>query len=72
MSDPVNNPRHYNQGSIECIDAIEASMTKDQFIAYCKGNIFKYLWRADHKNNLEDLLKAEWYLKRLIKTHKKA
>ena len=33
--DPVNKPAHYNQGGIECISAIQASMTDDQFAAYC-------------------------------------
>lgn len=64
--DPVNKPMHYNQGGIECIDAIQASMTDEQFAAYCKGNIMKYLWRYENKNKKQDLLKAEWYLRRLI------
>ena len=64
--DPVNKPMHYNQGGIECIDAIQASMTDKQFAAYCKGNIMKYLWRYENKNKKQDLLKAEWYLRRLI------
>lgn len=64
--DPVNKPMHYNQSGIECIEAIRASMTAEQFEAYCKGNIMKYLWRYEHKNKQQDLLKAEWYLRRLI------
>ena len=48
--DPVNKPIHYNQGGIECIDAIEASMTNEGFCNYCKGNIMKYLWRWENKN----------------------
>lgn len=66
--DPVNKPIHYNQGSIECINAIEASMSKEQFAAYCKGNVMKYLWRYEQKNKGQDLRKAEWYLQRLINT----
>tara|TARA_R100001510_G_C7594156_1_gene162886 strand:+ start:33 stop:260 length:228 start_codon:yes stop_codon:yes gene_type:complete len=65
--DPVNKPKHYNQSGIECINAIQASMTDDQFAAYCKGNVMKYLWRYEHKNKEQDLRKAEWYLQRLIK-----
>lgn len=64
--DPVNKPMHYNQGGIECIDAIQASMDDKEFAAYCKGNIMKYLWRYENKNKKQDLLKAEWYLRRLI------
>ena len=70
MNDNVNSPKHYTDGCIECIDAIEASMTKEQFVGYLKGNIQKYLWRFENKhkeNPKQDLQKASWYLKRLIK-----
>jgi hypothetical protein len=30
------------------------------------GNAMKYLWRSDHKNGLEDLKKARWYIDREI------
>ena len=36
--DLVNNPDHYNQGEIECIDAIEAMLSKREFIGYLRGN----------------------------------
>jgi len=66
--DPVNHPPHYNQGGVECIEAIKAALGQDGFIAYCKGQVIKYLWRADHKGNaLQDAEKAEWYLKRAIR-----
>ena len=42
-------------------------MTNEAFRGYLKGNIQKYLWRyEDKENSLQDLKKAEWYLKRLI------
>jgi len=65
MNDPVN-PNHYKDGNIECIDAIESSMTPDGFAAYCKGNILKYIWRYEKKDALIGLKKARWYLNRLI------
>lgn len=69
MSDPVNQPKHYNQGDVECIDAIRASMGAEGFAAYCKGNTLKYLWRYRYKGKaVQDLHKAEWYLRRLIET----
>ena len=70
--DPVQKPAHYNQnGTMECIEAIEALITTmDQKYAYHAGAILKYLWRFEYKNGLEDLEKAEWYLKRLIKKYK--
>jgi hypothetical protein len=64
--DNVNHPPHYNQGGIECIDAIKAA-TGSGFIKYCCGNVIKYLWRYDNKGGLEDLKKAAWYLDRAIK-----
>jgi hypothetical protein len=67
MEDLVNSPSHYASGLVECIDAIEASLTKEAFCGYLKGNIQKYLWRYEDKGNaIQDLQKAEWYLKRLI------
>lgn len=65
MADAIN-PSHY-QSEIECIDAIKASMTKEQFKGYLKGNVQKYVWRYEQKNGVEDLKKAQWYLDRLIK-----
>lgn len=67
MSDMVNQPPHYNQGEIECIQAIEASMTPEQFRGYLKGSILKYLWRYEYKGEVEDLQKATWYLNRLTR-----
>jgi len=64
--DVVNNPSHYNTGNIECIDAIEESMSSVAFKGYLKGNCMKYLWRYDYKGKpVEDLEKAGWYLLRL-------
>ena len=67
MSDMVNHPSHYADGSIECIEAIEASMTKEAFCGYLKGNALKYFWRYEKKiNPVEDLEKARWYSNKLI------
>lgn len=71
VSDAVEQPPHYNTGSIECITAIEASMSSIEFQGYCKANCLKYLWRYRYKNKpLEDLEKANWYLNRLIASTK--
>ena len=65
--DNVNHPDHYTQSKVECIDAIE-SATENGYEYYLQGVILKYIWRYRHKNDaLEDLKKAEWYLKQLIK-----
>jgi len=71
MEDLVNSPSHYASGAVECIEAIEASLTNEAFCGYLKGNVLKYLWRYETKcNSLQDLQKAEWYLKRLIASWK--
>ena len=70
-NDNVNHPSHYTQGSIECIDAIEASMEPAEFRGAMKANIIKYLWRYEYKNGLEDLKKARFYLERMITSYEK-
>ena len=69
MHDPVTNPAHYADsfGGIQCIDAIETSMSTEEFKGFLKGNVQKYVWRYSQKNGAEDLKKAKWYLERLIK-----
>ena len=66
QEDVVNHPSHYTDGGIECIDAIEAALTAEEFRGYCKGNNLKYTWRERHKGGTESLKKAQWYLDRLI------
>jgi hypothetical protein len=61
MADNVNHPKHYNShpSGVECITVAE-------HMPFNVGNAIKYLWRADHKNGLEDLRKAAWYVNREI------
>ena len=66
MTDLVNNPPHYNKGDIECIDAIEAMLTHEEYVGYLRGNSLKYRWRFRYKNGIQDLEKAEWYEQRLM------
>lgn len=71
-NDPVNHPNHYTQGTIECIDAIQASMTFESFCGFLKGNAQKYLWRYENKGKaIEDLQKAQWYISKLIEVLEK-
>ena len=66
MHDPVENPLHYNRKGVECIQAIEASMSEEEFKGYLKGNAVKYLWRYRYKDNeTQDLAKCIWYTARL-------
>ena len=66
QEDTVNHPSHYTDGGIECIEAIEAALTNEEFRGYCKGNCIKYNWRERLKGGTESLKKAQWYLNRLI------
>jgi len=66
--DNVDCPKHYNKGGVECIEGIKASMSKDQFKGYLKGNAMKYLWRYEDKGKpVEDLRKCRVYLEWLLK-----
>jgi hypothetical protein len=68
--DSVNKPKHYNQGKVECIDAIEsATIGKTGIQAVCTANVIKYLWRFEDKGGFEDIKKAQWYLDKLIETY---
>ena len=65
--DKVNNPKHYTFGKVECLDAIESALTPEEYRGFLKGQIIKYTWRCDNKGKaLEDNLKAEFYLRKLL------
>ena len=64
MSDPVNHPSYYTRFSngSEVIDITEN-------LSFNLGNVVKYVSRAgakDHATLIQDLQKAEFYLKREI------
>lgn len=64
-NDKVNNPTHYTAGGIETLDYIKAKVS--DYPSYAAGNILKYVSRYEHKNGIEDLKKAQFYLNDLIK-----
>ena len=68
VDDDVNNPTHYaDQGAVECIDAMESMLSREEFIGFLRGNSFKYRWRCRSKDNaVKDLRKAQWYENRLL------
>jgi hypothetical protein len=65
-TDNVNHPEHYTAGSVECIEAIKAALTPEEFRGYCKGSIIKYVWRERMKGGDESLAKGQWYLNLLV------
>lgn len=71
MSDKVYMPSHYTQDIesvelIECIEYIKGILSEEEFKGFLKGNIIKYLYRANEKNGDEDRLKADNYANYLI------
>lgn len=63
MTDRVNSPPHYTglPSGVECIDVTE-------HFNFNRGNAIKYIWRAGRKSNeIEDLEKAIWYLRREVR-----
>lgn len=63
-SNMVNHPSHYKGNKFECIDVMLDTFSKEEVEAFCKLNAFKYLYRANKKNGMEDMKKAEWYIKK--------
>ena len=67
VHDPVNSPLHYKRDDVECIDAMKQTTSAEGFEEYCRLNAFKYIWRANNKQNKEqDIKKAIWYLRMSI------
>ncbi len=66
--DVINSPSHYQlEGlDIEVIDVIVAVLNEEELRGYLRGNVIKYMLRADKKGGIEDYLKAEKYLGWLI------
>lgn len=58
----VYSPAHYTVGGYEAIDIIRAKLTPEEYRGYCKGNILKYVMRANYKGHHDqDCKKAAWY-----------
>lgn len=68
MTDNIN-PSHYKSSPAKCecgrqIECIDVTRHMD----FNLGNVMKYIWRYKHKDGLEGLLKAQWYLNDAIKS----
>ena len=65
--DNINNPNHYKLScGVESIEIIKRVLGLKGFMAFCLGNILKYLIRAEKKNKTEDYKKAAKYLEWVI------
>ena len=66
--DSVLKPRHYCDDKIESLDYIRQQLGKQGYMAYCVGNMHKYLHRHEKKeNNIEDLEKLIFFANEKIK-----
>lgn len=70
----VDHPTHYCQGSIECIDALNAMVEgwSDPVSAVLAWQAVKYIWRHPFKGKpVEDIKKAKFYLEQLVNQYER-
>lgn len=65
-SDNVNHPSHYKTGNFECIDVMIETQGVEAVKNFCICNAFKYLYRHNGKNDVEDIKKAKWYIEKYL------
>ena len=70
LDDNPLTPDYYKAEGVETIDYLHAFLTEDEFNGFCKGNIIKYVSRANRKNGIEDIRKARDYIRYLITSMK--
>lgn len=70
-NDNVNHPSHYETGNFECIDVMVETQGKEAVMDFCICNAFKYIYRHNNKNGIEDIKKAKWYLDKYIELAEK-
>mgnify|MGYP003316237561 CR=1 FL=1 len=63
----ILKPKHYTQGNVECLDAIDSMLEECSRIEFYRTQIVKYMWRLRDKGDaLKNAKKAEFYFFRLI------
>lgn len=60
----VNHLNHYNQGQYECIAVMESIYGIEATMNFCLLCAFKYTWRTNDKDGIQDIDKAIWYLQK--------
>ena len=70
MADNVNHPAHYETGKFECIDVMLETQGVEATKDFCVCNALKYIYRHRNKNCVEDIKKADWYLKKYLELAK--
>lgn len=66
MNDNVNHPSHYCTGKFECIDVMIETQGIEAVKNFCLCNAFKYLYRHNGKNGVEDIEKARFYINKYL------
>ena len=68
MKSDIDRPERYSGKKGDLLDAFEGYiLNHDEMVGAYKFNIIKYATRFVEKNGIEDLEKAEVYIKRLKK-----
>lgn len=65
----VNHPSHYNQRQYECIAIMESIYGIEATMNFCLLCAFKYIWRTNNKDGIQDIDKAIWHLQKYKKLH---
>lgn len=60
------SPKHYKTGKYECIEVMQEVFGTEAVKAFCQCNAFKYIYRMNRKNGVEDAQKAIWYLNKYV------
>ena len=47
--DDITKPKHYTQGKVECLDAIDSMLEESSRIDFYRTQIVKYMWRSRDK-----------------------
>ena len=63
---------HYKDKDVQPWEEMEAWMSQEEFSGYLRGNCLKYLARYRDKGGLQDLLKCQHYLDKLIEVEQPA
>ena len=59
VTDNVNHPSQYDTGNFECIDVMIETQGKEAVKDLCICNAYKYIYRHNNKNGIEDIKKSK-------------
>lgn len=66
--DEKKTPKHYDS-LIQPIEYMYETMTHDEYLGFCRGNVIKYISRYPEKGGSLDLEKANYYLEELRRVY---